>query len=333
VERPAGDRLRAGRPATALLAVAACAVPVGATGALATAWFDRQAARTAQMVEDPAYPGAVALAGSDVRTGGVTGVDPIPPATVIRDDWPSLPGSTCTTDEEVLDPVPAVTEICRQGPDDSAHRVVVVGDSHAAEWLVPFGLLGERNDWQVFSIVRGGCNLSTESEFIQEGWPDFAECAAWRSRLVDHIVALRPDLVVSLGTRTAPGPEKEVLPPGFVAAWQQLSDAGIRVIGLRDNPRHEQDVPECLDRAPDDSTACTVARTDVYADEVLEEAAETLPPGVDLLDTSSYFCTDVVCPAVIGNVRVYMDSHHVTSTYMRTVTPLLERDLLRMTGW
>ena len=333
LERPAGDRLQVRRPAVALVLVAACVVPVGAAGALATAWFDREAARTARLAEDPAYPGAVALRSTDPSTGGLTGVDPIPPATVIRDDWPGLPESTCTTEEEGLDPVPAVIEICVQGSDDRAHRVVVVGDSHAAQWLPPLGVLGDRHAWQVISIVRGGCNLSTESEFIQEGWPGFEECAAWRSRLVDRIVSLDPDLVVSLGTRTAPGPDREVLPPGFVAAWQQLADAGIRLIGLRDSPRHLEDVPECLDRSGDAAAACGSARADVYTDDVLEEAARTLPQTVDLLDTSSYFCTDEVCPALVGNVRVYMDSGHVTGTYMRTVAPLLEPDLLRLTGW
>jgi hypothetical protein len=92
-------------------------------------------------------------------------------------------------------------------------------------------------------------------------------------------------------------------------------------------------VPECLDRSGDAAAACGSARADVYTDDVLEEAARTLPQTVDLLDTSSYFCTDEVCPAIVGNVRVYMDSGHVTGTYMRTVAPLLEPDLLRLTGW
>ena len=48
--------------------------------------------------------------------------------------------------------------------------------------------------------------------------------------------------------------------------------------------------------------------------------------GVDVLLVLSGFL-------LVGNVRVYLDDAHVTSTYTRTVTPLLEPDLLRLTGW
>jgi hypothetical protein len=268
--------------------------------------------------------------GPTSRPAGVAGVEPVPALTAIRDDWPTLRDGTCTTEEEPAEPVPAVTDICVQGGDDRERRVVVVGDSHAAQWLPPMAAIAEDHGWQVVSLVRGGCNLSTESEFIQEGWPDFEECAAWRGRLVDRILALEPDLVVSLGTRTAVGAE-EVLPPGFVAAWRQLSDAGIRVVGMRDSPRHELDVPDCLARLGDAAPECRTARSQVYADGLLPAA--DLPPGVDVLDTSAYFCTDTVCPPVIGNVRVYMDFNHVTASYMSTVRPLLEADLLALTGW
>jgi hypothetical protein len=228
------------------------------------------------------------------------------------------------------DPVPAETEICVHGTDDRAKRIVVVGDSHATQWLTPIADLAEKHSWQVVSMVRGGCNLSTESEFIQPGWPNYAECAAWRAQLVDRIIGLHPDLVVSLGTRTTAGGE-EIVPPGFVAAWQQLSDAGLRVIGMRDNPRHPDDSPDCTDRWGATAAECTVERGAVYTDGLLERTA--LPAGVRLLDTSPYFCGPTVCPPVIGNVRVYLDSGHVTATYMRTIAPLLEPDLLALAGW
>ena len=57
-----------------------------------------------------------------------------------------------------------------------------------------------------------------------------------------------------------------------------------------------------------------------------------LPPGVSILDTSPYFCTDTTCPALIGNVRVYMDFGHVTGTYMRTMRTVMEDDFLALAG-
>ncbi|MCF6744617.1 acyltransferase [Blastococcus sp. KM273128] len=334
VERPAGARLRTWRPTTAVVAVAALTAPLLLVGAGTIAWVDREAARVAALVDDPAYPGAAALGSRFWETGPAGGADPLPPMTLIRDDWPSAPAhASCT--EDVFESDPGATEVgmCVIGDDDAARRVVAVGDSHVLHWLPPLSDIAEDRGWQVVSIFRGGCNLSTESEFIQEGWPEFEACAAWRSRLTDQILALEPDLVLALGTRTVAGEDEEWLPPGHVAAWQRLTDEGIRVVGLRDNPRHTVDVPDCMAEWGDTSARCQAPRSSVYQDDLLESPPVELPEGVSLLDTSRYFCVDDVCPALIGNVRVYMDAGHVTATYMRTVRPLFEADLLAHVGW
>jgi hypothetical protein len=40
------------------------------------------------------------------------------------------------------------------------------------------------------------------------------------------------------------------------------------------------------------------------------------------------FCGAQVCEPIIGNVLVYRDDDHITSTYIRTLTPLLEMVLV-----
>ncbi len=332
VEQPAADRLRTWRPVAALALVVLAALPLLAASRLTLTWLDGETARVTAAADDPAYPGAAALSTSLVGTGGVEGVEPLPPMSVIRDDWPHLPDSTCSG-EDGLEWRPTETEVCVLGSDDRSRRVVVVGDSHVAHWLPPLAAMAETHSWQVVSMVRGGCNLSTESEFIQEGWPEYEGCAAWRASLVDRIVSLEPDLVVSLGTRTGFGPGEELVPPGFVAAWHELSDAGLRVVALRDSPRHVDDVPDCMAGGGDTSAACEVPRSSVYTEGLLAEVDPLLPPGVRILDTSRYFCADTTCPALIGNVRVYMDFGHVTATYMRTVRAVMEDDFLTAAGW
>lgn len=333
VERPAAERIGARRPAIALLAVAACALPLVTAGWGANTWMDREADRLAAVADDPEYPGAEALRAAPAARG-VADVEPLPPDSVIRDDWPWLPeGATCSTETDDTGAVPVEVEMCVLGDDDRPHRVAVVGDSHSAQWLPPVAALAEEQGWQVVSLIRGGCALSTESEFFSEGDPEFEECVAWRSGLVQRVVGLAPDLVVATGTRTAPGDGEEWLPGGYLAAWQELSDAGLRVIGMRDSPRHLEDMPDCQAQWGAGSARCELPRGSVYTDGLLEDSAGLLPAGVSLLDTSSYFCDDAVCPSLVGNVRVYMDRDHVTGTYMRTVTRMLREDLLPAIGW
>ncbi|GAA5652151.1 hypothetical protein Gobs01_03554 [Geodermatophilus obscurus DSM 43160] len=90
-------------------------------------------------------------------------------------------------------------------------------------------------------------------------------------------------------------------------------------------------MPNCI--AHHGVEQCSVARATVYSDDLFERSEPLLPAGVSLLDTSSYFCDGIVCPALIGNIWVYLDTGHVTPTYMRTVAPSLERDLTAVTGW
>ncbi len=333
VERPAAERISARRPSIALAAVAACTLPLATAGWGAGTWMDREADRLAAVADDPDYPGAAALRTTAAATGGAD-VEPLPPDSVIRDDWPWLPeGATCSTEVDDGGAVPVEVEMCLLGGDDRPHRVAVVGDSHSAQWLPPVAALAEEEGWQVVSLIRGGCALSTESEFFSEGDPEFEECLAWRSGLVQRVIGLAPDLVLATGTRTAPGDAEEWLPAGYLAAWQELSDAGLRVVGMRDSPRHLEDVPDCLAQWGDSSSRCALTRESVYADGLLEASADLLPTGVRLLDTSDYFCDDAVCPSLVGNVRVYMDRDHVTGTYMRTVTRMLREDLLPAIGW
>jgi serine/threonine protein kinase len=49
-------------------------------------------------------------------------------------------------------------------------------------------------------------------------------------------------------------------------------------------------------------------------------------PRVTLIDPVPWLCTDF-CPPVIGNVLAYRDSNHLTTTYARTVAPLLDAAL------
>ena len=333
VEQPAALRLRSRRPARALGLVAAGMAPLLVLGAGTTVWLDREAARVAAATDEPQYPGAVALSSPVVATGGIPGVEPLPSLSVIRDDHPFMTGGRCTVEEDPPEAVPTRTEICVLGPDDRERRIVVVGDSYAAHWLAPLGDLAERHSWQLVSLIRAGCSLSTQSDFFEEGTPGHEGCVAWQSRLVERIVSLEPDLVVTVGTRTAHGTDPEILPPGFLEAWQQLSDAGLPVIAMRDSPRHPHDVPDCVAEWGGATDRCGTPRSWVYADDLLETAGSALPAGVSLVDTSSYFCTEDLCPPLVGNTWVYRDDGHVTGTYMRTVRPLVEAEFLARVGW
>ena len=58
-------------------------------------------------------------------------------------------------------------------------------------------------------------------------------------------------------------------------------------------------------------------------------AAAAAAGGVTVVDTTPWFCTPAVCPAVVGNLLVWRDNSHITNPYARMLTPLLARHLPR----
>lgn len=57
------------------------------------------------------------------------------------------------------------------------------------------------------------------------------------------------------------------------------------------------------------------------------EITEDIPGNVKFADMSEYFCTDEMCPPIIGNVLVYRDEHHFTTLYSKTMGPALKEHL------
>ncbi len=62
-------------------------------------------------------------------------------------------------------------------------------------------------------------------------------------------------------------------------------------------------------------------------------AASAHLPSVTLLDLTDSLCRQDVCRVIEGNVLVYRDDDHLTTTYVRTLTPELGRQLGPATGW
>jgi hypothetical protein len=48
---------------------------------------------------------------------------------------------------------------------------------------------------------------------------------------------------------------------------------------------------------------------------------------------SDAVCRPDFCRAVEGNVLLYRDAHHITTTYMRSMTNELGRQIAAATGW
>jgi hypothetical protein len=258
---------------------------------------------------DAAHPGAPAL-----RTGAVDPAPLLPPPVSIYDDWVRIENWDCTS--MAAFPMNMCTLTATEPP---ARRVVLVGDSHVQQFSGAVVPIAQQSNWQLTTIIRGACPFSTASEVV----PDEPDCLAWNAAAMDEILAMHPDTVITLASRDARAGLTEQTPPGFVEQWRRLDAAGIAVVAMRDTPRFAHSVPDCVQTRPDDLDSCGVDRADVYTPVPPWAQLSDVPSNVRFIDTADAVCDAERCPAVIGNVLVYLDDNHLSATYSTTMAGLL----------
>jgi hypothetical protein len=118
---------------------------------------------------------------------------------------------------------------------------------------------------------------------------------------------------------------------GMVSAWAQLPEAPI--IAIVDNPYMDPRVRSCIhvegqkDSADRNLSRCKMSRDKALRFDGQKESAAVLGARVQLVDMTSFYCNSTECPAVIGNVIVYRDGHHLTRTYAKSLAPYFHRSI------
>jgi len=109
----------------------------------------------------------------------------------------------------------------------------------------------------------------------------------------------------------------------IAAAWRLQTVSGSAVLAIEDGPRWADDPTDCLS-APFLSTTDYCALTKQQAFAVSDPQVAVRGAPASLLDLTGVLCPDNHCPAVLGNVTVYRDRHHLTATFATTLAPRIE---------
>ncbi|MDX2375514.1 acyltransferase [Microbacterium sp. LRZ72] len=219
---------------------------------------------------------------------------------------------------------------CEFGVDDpDAPHIVLIGDSHAYQLLTSVDAMAQRNGWRVTTLFKGACPWSTAP--LSSTGTFGAACEQWRQNAQRELEALEPDAVLTAGLATTPfaatdgESSYETAVAGYREAWRTMTDRGVPVVTVVDNPTWEDDPNTCLRiRA---IAECAGDRDEVLAaSDPIREAAEGMP-GVTLLDFTEVYCDEEICSPVVGGANVYRDRDHLTVTFVDTLAPEYERAL------
>lgn len=204
-------------------------------------------------------------------------------------------------------------ESCTYGyVGNDARRIALVGDSHAARLLVAVAPYLTAMKWHLTSYIGWGCSW-------QE--PAGDECEEAMADTQRELLAQPYDLVLTTSSRRWGDADR------YVKAWAPVAAAGSRIAVLADNPAVTEESLACLTRPNFGGGGigqCSTPRAEALAQRDPLIAASTRIPAATLIDLTPYYCTEDLCPSIIGNVIVYGDvGAHVTATYIRTLAPAI----------
>jgi peptidoglycan/LPS O-acetylase OafA/YrhL len=289
-------------------------------------WQSRMIADEAAAAAQPREltPGAAAL--SPENAGKPTPDAKIIPAPgAMKNEWADIDG-LCTDANVPADPLLAG---CLQNsrPDIVTKRIVVLGDSHAQQYMAALGPVARSHGWEVVTLLKGNCRFGGES-------PDRdAECNAFNRASAQYVLDHKPDAVFTVASLTHKDAPFETEVPRYLEGIKPFTDAGMDVVGIRDNPRFNINMPECVQKNGPRAEKCNVPVQESLADSSPLDAYRGRVPRLHLMDLSDFICAGGICPAVVGNVYVYKDDNHLTKTYVQSMVPMFEQRLLAATGW
>lgn len=286
--------------------------------------YERWRAANIEPVENPGA--SVLMPWLTVKTSA--DADLIPYGSALDEEWVHL-DEPCSG--EFRPTQAAVRETCTQTLADSADSadaptVLVLGDSHAEQWMGAILPVAEERDWNMVAILKGGCSLS-----VRETRPSSTSCLTWQEAAIRYAERLEPDLVVMMGTKAEPEGSGERVPRGLDDVIDRVSAERTQVLLVRDNPRFEVDMFGCIEEHGPESGLCKRERSDVLAKWNPAERLES--DRVHILDLTEYLCPNGICEPVIGNVAVYMDDNHLSWAYARTLAPAVEVAVEELPGW
>lgn len=209
---------------------------------------------------------------------------------------------------------------CTYGPD-SPTKVILFGDSHAAQWMPVLEELAYKKNFQLISLTKSACPGPAVVK-VETGEYKNADCSEWRKNSIARIRATKPMAVIVSGM------QHFELPPGYSSRadwWREgeaktfaaLQGSSKHIIYIADTPHPLRDIPSCVAAGRIDKCNTT------------EPSEVIFSPGWQQINPTSWFCAQT-CPAVIDGVVVYRDASHISVRGAKLVEPQLLSTLISL---
>lgn len=210
---------------------------------------------------------------------------------------------------------------CRYGTIGSQRKIVLFGDSHAAQWMPTLEKLGREKGFELISLTKSACPGPAVKK-VDTGEYKNADCFAWRNYAFKRIKEINPDAVLVAGMQHFD------IPAGYAdrtSWWQEglrktyasLRGSSSHIISIADTPHPNRDIPSCIAAGKFDRCNGTERSTPIFTS------------GYQQINPTSWLCSRK-CPGIIASTVVYRDSSHLSVAMARKLSPQFEKALTRL---
>lgn len=312
-------------------------------GHLAYEWVERPIHQHEIEPRQTGWAGGFAVGAIALICAASTGMAKLPATLQSADRLEAIRKASADFDTNYKDGCHAALEQiiqpdCAYGAIGASHKVVLFGDSHAAQWLAPLKEAATQAGWELRAWTKTSCPSASTLIWYSPKRTVYNECTKWRRNIISKINQLNPQVIVLAATSAEVYAgsilRDEQLLKGEAAVHEfkrglsetidELTTDGRRIIVIRDNPAMYKRFKECIASGSD--RCGRDRRGAVGQSQRLVHGLQS--DRVTVLDFTDLVCDAAYCPASDKNGIRYLDAHHFTASFARTLWPDFLRSLM-----
>ena len=230
--------------------------------------------------------------------------------------------------------------LCPRGDLDGDKTMVLIGDSHARQWIPALDDIAAASGYTAYYLVREGCPAADLTPVKASGDGLAVECTEFQDWARAQVEQLQPDLVLLATDANEAGFEgldgswvtsdedqAELLRTGLVAEISAIRRHAASVVVLLDPPGVEPDSGECLTSRGATLLGCMSAPDSRSLQMIAATRAAAVLTSVQYVDPEKWFCWHEQCPSVVGDLITMRDREHISADYAAHLAPSLARAL------
>jgi peptidoglycan/LPS O-acetylase OafA/YrhL len=221
------------------------------------------------------------------------------------------------------------SKLCVLGDRHGQRTAVLVGDSHADQWLAALVPWAAKYHWKLIEATKSACPVPRFPVWEFDLKRIYTECSSYQRWRDQQIERIHPDLIIASGADAvgvSPDHPPKVWADATVGELRTLAAGTAKVLYIGDSPYLNEDGLGCIEKNVGNARACVYDRflksQPDWGQAYRLLGQEAVAAGFAYIDTRSYFCIEERCPLIVKNMLTHRDQGHVTSTYAGWLAPM-----------